>query len=336
MPDLPSSADAPTSDAQNWARFGLLAAIWGSSFLFIRFGLDEGIAPLMMVSLRVLLAGLFLGVVMLWRGGRLPGTIGAWGRMTILAVTNIVVPFALMAWGMQYILTGMGGILNAMVPLFAIVLAALVLHDEPITVGRLSGLLIGFAGVILLALPSLSGSSGDDALLVVAGMLSIALASFFYAIAAVYTRHRLTGQPLIKSPDGTLRAPTSLEIAFAGIVVGFAIIATITLIFERPEDGLVALPQSAEGWISMLWLGVLGTGLAYLLFFGLIGRWGATRTTLVTYVIPIIAVALGFVLLEERLRPMELFGAALIVGGVVIINSSAGQRRLFGRATASS
>ncbi|MFV2061998.1 MAG: DMT family transporter [Chloroflexota bacterium] len=337
VPNLRSNKAPATTESHAWASFALLSAIWGSSFLFIRVGLDEGIAPLTMVTLRVLLAGLFLAAVMRWRGGRLPHSRDGWRRMTILAITNIVAPFALMAWGLQYIPTGMGGILNAIVPLFAIVLAAFVLHDEPVTVGRLAGLLVGFGGVILLALPSLTASAGEtDALLAIAGMLAIAGASLFYAIAAVYARHRLTGRAFIKSADGSLRSPDSLEIAFGSIDIVFLVIAAMTLLFERPEGGLVALPRSPEGWFSMIWLGVLGTGLAYLLFFGLIERWGATRTTLVTYVIPVIAIVLGFTLLGERLRPVELLGAALIISGVAIVNSPHGHRPLFSRAPASS
>ena len=92
------------------------------------------------------------------------------------------------------------------------------------------------------------------------------------------------------------------------------------MLFERPDGGLYALPSSGLAWFAMVWLGALGTGVAYLLFFRLIERWGATRTTLVTYVIPVVAIALGFIVLGERLRPLELVGAALIIGGVVLVN----------------
>ena len=312
-----------------------LAAIWGSSFLFIAIGLEEGVAPLAIVSLRTLFAGLFLGLVVLVRCGRLPLQWNVWRRLTILAVTNIVVPFALIAWGQQYIPSGMAGILNAMVPLFTIMLAALVLHDETITVAKLAGLAIGFCGVVLLALPSLGvAGADDDAALAVAGMLAVAFAAIFYAVAAVYTRRRLTGHPIIEEPDGTVRGPTAREIALGSNIIAFLIMTALAIAFERPGGGIYAIPQSGAAWFAMLWLGVLGTGLAYLLFYRLIERWGATRTTLVTYVIPIVAIALGFVLLDERLRPIELAGAALIIGGVVLVNASVGQRPLFGRTTA--
>ena len=111
-------------------------------------------------------------------------------------------------------------------------------------------------------------------------------------------------------------------------------ISALALLFERPASGLPALPQSGLGWLAVVWLGALGTGVAYLIFYRVIARWGATRTTLVTYVIPVVAIVLGFVVLGERLRPVELVGAALIIGGVILVNANVGQKPLFGRARA--
>lgn len=314
--------------------FLLLAAIWGSSFLFIKVSLDEGVAPLTIVSQRTLFASLLLGSVVLARGGRLPLQWDVWKRMTFLAMTNIVVPFALIAWGQQYIPSGMAAILNAMVPLFTILMAAFILHDEAITVARVGGLGIGFVGVIVLAMPNVQDAGGnEDAALALAGMMAVALAAIFYAVAAVYTRRRLTGHPIIKAPDGSGRPPAAAEIALGSSVMAFLIVTALAMVFERPDGGLYAWPQTGTAWFAMLWLGLLGTGLAYLLFFRLIERWGATRTTLVTYVIPLIAIVLGFALLGERLRPAELLGAALIIGGVVLVNGNIGQRPLFGHAS---
>ncbi|MFO7531388.1 MAG: DMT family transporter [Candidatus Limnocylindrales bacterium] len=324
-----------SNDAQTWVMFLFLAAIWGSSFLFIKVGLDEGVAPMTIVSLRTFFASLLLGGVLLARGGRLPLQWDVWKRMVFLGVSNIVVPFALIAWGQQYIPSGLASILNAMVPLFTIVLAAVALADEHITVARLAGLGIGFGGVVLLALPSLELAQADaDAALAVAGMVAVVLAAIFYAIASVYTRRRLTGHAIIRRPDGSARAPSPAEISFGSAFSAFVIITVMAVLFERPEGGLYAIPASSLAWLAMIWLGALGTGVAYLLFFRLIERWGATRTTLVTYVIPVVAIALGFAFLGERLRPLELAGAVLILGGVVLVNANVGQRPLFRRAKA--
>jgi drug/metabolite transporter (DMT)-like permease len=321
------------NDTQTWAMFLLLAAIWGSSFLWIKIGLDEGVAPLTIVSMRTLFAGLLLAVVLVIRGGRLPLRWNIWKRMFFLGATNIVVPFALIAWGQQYIPSGMASILNAMVPLFTIMLAAVALADEHITAAKIAGLGIGFVGVIVLAWPSLEAAQGDEnAALALMGMLAVAGAAIFYAVASVYTRRRLTGMPIIEESDGTLRAPMPVEISLGSTVTAFIMITVLAVIFERPAGGFYLLPQSGLGWVSMIWLGALGTAVAYLLFFRIIERWGATRTTLVTYVIPIVAIALGFIVLGERLRPLELVGAALIIAGVVLVNANVGQKPLFGKA----
>lgn len=323
----------PTNDPQTWAMFLTLSVIWGSSFMWIRIGLEAGVAPMAIVSMRTLFAAMLLVAVLAARHGRLPLRLSLWKRMFFLGATNIVVPFALIAWGQQYIPSGMASILNAMVPLFTIVFAALVLADEHITVAKLGGLGIGFAGVILLALPSLEAvTTNEDAALAVVGMLAVASAAVFYAIASVYTRRRISGMPIIEQSDGSFRAPLPVEISLGSTVAAFLMITAVALIFERPEGGLLAIPGSAVGWVAMIWLGVLGTGVAYLIFFRIIERWGATRTTLVTYVIPVVAIVLGFLFLDERLRPRELVGAALIIGGVVLVNANVGQKPLFGRA----
>jgi drug/metabolite transporter (DMT)-like permease len=318
------------NDAQTWVMFLSLAAIWGSSFMFIKIGLDEGVAPLTMVSMRTFFAGILLVGVLLARGGRLPLQWDVWKRMTFLGATNIVVPFALIAWGQQYIPSGMASILNAMVPLFTIVLAAVALADEHITMAKISGLAIGFVGVVVLAMPSLGAArADDDAVYAVVGMLAVAAAAVFYAVSSVYTRRRLTGHPIIEQPDGTKRAPMPVEISLGSTISAFVMITLLALIFERPEGGLLVLPSSGMGWFAIIWLGVLGTAVAYLIFFRVIERWGATRTTLVTYVIPVVAIGLGFIVLGERLRPVELVGAALIIAGVVLVNANIGQRPLF-------
>ncbi|MEA2026246.1 MAG: DMT family transporter, partial [Chloroflexota bacterium] len=214
-------------------------------------------------------------------------------------------------------------------------LAAIALTDEHITAAKLSGLGIGFVGVIVLALPSLGAAQADeDAVLAVVGMLAVALAAIFYAIASVYTRRCLSGHAIIEQPDGTRRAPLPVEISMGSTISAFVMITLLALVFERSGGGFLALPDSSLGWFAVIWLGALGTGVAYLLFFRVIERWGATRTTLVTYIIPLVAIALGFFVLGERLRPLELAGAALIIAGVVLVNANVGQRPLFGRARA--
>ena len=327
-----SRASASPRDAATWVAFLALAAIWGSSFMFTRIALDEGVPLYTLVSVRTLTATLFLGVILLLVRGGLPGTLEAWKRIIVLAFLQIAFPFTLIAWGQQYIPTGIAGVLNALVPLYAVVLASLVLLDEPITLNRLVGVLVGFGGVVLMALPSVSRSAGaDDGMQAVMGMAAVALASLWYALAAVYARHRVTGRPLVRGRDGEMRAITSIEIAFAQVLVGAILLTTAAVILERPASGLVTLPPSLDAWFAILWLGILGTGVGYVLFYRIISAWGATRTTLVTYVLPLVAIVLGFVFLGERLVPLELAGAAFVLFGIVLVNASVGRRVLFAR-----
>src|SRR4029079_4838546 len=228
-------------------------------------------------------------------------------RMAILGVTNIVIPYALIAWGQQYIPSGMASIFNALVPLFTCVLAAVVLRIEALSLARVGGLGLGFLGVTLLALPNIGAAVEDaHAILAVEGRLALAVAPASCAAAAVYTRRRLTGQALVATSDGGLRPPSAHEIALGSTLVALAVVSVLAIGLERPTGGLVHLPTGAAGWFGMLWLGALGTGVAYLLFFSILERWGATRATLVTYVLPVVAITLGFAFLGERLRPIEL------------------------------
>ena len=313
--------------------FLTLAVIWGSSFLWITVALEDGLPPMTIVAWRALAASILLVLVLLYRGGRLPLTWNLWKRMFVLGATNMVIPMTLISWGQQFIPSGMASILNAMVPLFTIVLAAIALSDEHITPAKLSGLGVGFVGVVVLASPNLSAAGvDDDAAAAVAGMLAVAGAGIFYAIASVYVRRRITGMPIVEQPDGSTRAPLPVEIALGTTATALLMITALSVLFERPDGGLLIVPQTLGSWVGVVWLGALGTGIAYLIFYRLIARWGATRTTLVTYVIPLVAIVVGYIFLGERLRPVELFGAALIIGGVILVNGSWGQRPLFGRA----
>jgi drug/metabolite transporter (DMT)-like permease len=316
-----------TNDSQTWGLFVLLSVIWGSSYLFIKIGLEEGMSPLTLVAIRTLLGAGLLALVMRWRGGRLPRAGKTWLFMGIVGMTNIVIPYALITWGELHISSGMAGILTALTPLFTVALASFVLRDEPATPSRLFGLAVGFGGVVVLAYPSLVADSGDEWLPVLAGMVAVALASVSYAVAVVSTRKRLSGKPVMSAADGSARAPTSLEISFGSVFIGMLVITPLAVLFERPADGLLALPGSSAAIFAMIWLGLASTGVAYLLYFAIIGRWGATRATLITYVMPVVAIILGFIVLGERLQVIEVVGAALIISGVVLVNANIGRRR---------
>jgi len=317
------------------ALFAALALVWGSSFLFIKIGLDEGLPPFALVSYRLWIATLFLAIVLRPSGGRLPGNRDGIRRLAILGVINVAVPFLLLTWGEQYTSSAIASIFNALVPLFTIVIAAMILHDEPITLNRLAGLLVGFAGAVLLASPNFGVGGSGDATLSLVGEAAIAGAALSYACGAVYSRHSITGRALILDPVRGPRTPSPVEIALPQVATAAVLTTLVSLVAEHPAgSGFVNAPSSAAAWFAVSWLGILGSGVAYMLYFRIIRAWGATRSTLVTYVMPIVGITLGVLVLSERLHPAEIAGTVLILFGLVLANSRVGQRRLFGRAQA--
>ncbi len=314
-----------------WLIFGALSVAWGSSFLFIKIGVDEGLGPLTLVSFRLWIAVAFLGLILVLTGGRMPRHDHGLRKLVVLALINVAIPFTLITWGELWISSALTSILNGLVPLFVIVLAALLLRDEPMTANRLGGLLIGFAGAVLLVSPSLGAGEGVvDPGAAFLGELAVVVACISYACSAVYIRRVISGKALVDDPVRGPRAATPVEIALPQCIVATLITSSLALILERPQQGLVPLPPSLPAWVAVAWLGIVGSGLAYLLFFRLISAWGATRTSLVTYVMPIVGITLGVIILGERLDMAEVIGAALVIGGLVLANSSIGQRRLFG------
>jgi drug/metabolite transporter (DMT)-like permease len=227
-----------------------------------------------------------------------------------MSVVNIVIPFALITWGEQTIDSSLATILNATVPLFVIVLAPLFLGDEPITVNRVVGLAVGFAGVVVLFAPDLVNVGDGD----LSGELALIGSSVSYAAGNVYARRNVRGlRPMI---------PAFFQVGFA------LLIATgLALLIERPIGRVVPAP---EAWIAVVWLGILGSGFAYLAYFRLLRDWGATRTSLVAYLLPVVGISLGALAGEPVTLP-RLAGTGLIIGGVALVNSRYGARPLLGR-----
>lgn len=318
-------------DALVWGTFLSLAIIWGSSFLFIKIGLDAGMTPLTLVTWRLVIAAALLLVMLRLTGGRFPTGRAPSRRFVTLALTNVALPLMLIAWGERSISSALASILNGLVPLFVIVIAAFVLHDEPMSLNRVVGLLVGFGGAALLASPNLDGGPDVSASAALVGEVAVAVAALLYAVGTVYARHRITGQNLVRDPVTGDRPATAIEIASAQVIWSLLVCGVLALIFEHPAGGILALPPDPAAWFAVTWLGALGSGIGYVLFFYLIRSWGATRTSLVTYVMPIVGITLGVVVLGEQLHVAEILGSALIVGGVVLTNSSLGRRVLYQR-----
>ncbi len=297
----------PTTRSQ-WLTFLALGFMWGSSYLFIKLAVDD-FGTFTLVALRLAVGAALLWVVMLLAGQELPRQRRLYGHLLVMACVNIVIPFALITWAERSVDSSIAAILAAAVPLFAIVIAPLFLHDEPIRLNGIAGLAIGFVGVVVLTSRNL-GTAGSD----VTGEIALLGAALSYAVGAVYSRHNMRGlRPMI---------PAVFQVTFAMLIAG-----TIAIIFEHPWD---ARPD-AQAIFSIAWLGLLGSGVAYLANFRLLASWGATRTTLVSYVIPVVGIVLGFLVLNEPIDIRLLIGTGLVVGGVALVNSRFGRRRLFGR-----
>ncbi|MDQ3881108.1 MAG: EamA family transporter [Chloroflexota bacterium] len=294
----------------DWAVFAALGLMWGSSFLFIKIGV-ETLTPFTLVAGRIAIGAAVLLAIVLTTREVLPRQRRVYAHIAVVAMLGMVIPFSLITWGERTIDSALAAILNATVPLFVIVLAAIALRDEPITVNRLVGLVLGFAGVVLLMSPDLAAGSRAD----VGGQLALIGSSVSYAAGNVYARR-------------FVRNVRPLSIAF--LELSFALVAALALvlIFERPFD----LPVDGTSLVAVGWLGVFGSGLAFVAFFRLLSRWGSTRSSLVAYVLPVVGIVLGAVFLHENVGPVVLAGTGLVIGGIALTNARFGQRRLIGRA----
>jgi drug/metabolite transporter (DMT)-like permease len=258
--------------------------------------------------LRLLIGATFLWVVVRATRQPLPRERRTYGHLIVMAFINIVLPFSLITWAEQSVDSALAAILNSTVPLFVIVIAPAFLPDEPIRINGVVGLAIGFIGVVLLVSPGLVSADGNPA-----GELALLGSSLTYAIGNVYARRNVRAlAPLI---------PAVFQVSFA-----LVIITALAVVFERPWE--TATPD-AEAWFSVIWLGILGSGLAYLAYFRLLSRWGATRTALVAYVLPVVGIVLGFLVLQEPIDSTLIAGTALITCGVALVNGRWGRRRVF-------
>jgi drug/metabolite transporter (DMT)-like permease len=289
-------------DRRSWILLLTLGAIWGASYMFIEIGLRD-LSPAMIVFVRVALAALVLIPVAAARGalaGIRPYAI--W--LVAIGAIQVAGPFLLIGAGQEEISSSLAGILVASAPLFTALLAIWVDHEERSHGLRLGGILIGFGGVALLLGVDLGG---EGAALV--GGLFIVLASLGYAIGGFMVKHRLAGIP---------------PVAMSGLVMAAAAVLMIPLAVATAPDEVPGLGPAA----AIAALGVVGTGVAFVIFYGLIGSVGPARAFLVTYIAPGFAVVYGATLLDEEITAVTIGGLALILAGSWL----AAEGRLPGRA----
>jgi drug/metabolite transporter (DMT)-like permease len=267
----------------------VLGAIWGASFLFMRIAAPQ-FGPVPLIATRVGIAAVFLLGVLARRGGvrRLAANAAP---LTILGAVNSAIPFTLFAYAVLTVTAGFAAVLNSTAPLFGALVAFAWLRETPARL-RVAGLAIGFTGVLILVSDKLSFSANGGAWAVLAGLS----ASVLYGISANYTKKRLSGVDPLVIATGSLTA------------------ATLLLLVPAVMYWPATTPTSAS-WISTVLLGIVCTGVAYVMYFRLLGRIGPARALTVTYLIPLFGTLWGYALLDEAITSrMALAGGVIFLG----------------------
>jgi drug/metabolite transporter (DMT)-like permease len=288
------------TDARNTRALPVLLALgctWGASFLFIKV-IVEDTGPFELVTGRLFFGALTVAVFM--RVRRIPVTVqpALIARIAVLALVSNVIPFALIAWGEKHIDSGLASVLNSTVPIFTAIFAAAVLAEERVTAARLLGLLLAFIGVMVLTGDGVLRITDSDVL----GQLAVIGAAACYGMGAVYSRT-------------LLRAYDPVTISIWQLMLGTLFATTAIFIFEGTPD--VKLGLDAIG--SVIALGIFGTGIGYIAWLWLIETTGSVRASLVTYIVPVMGLFLGWIVLGEDIGPSIILGALCIVAGVAVV-----------------
>lgn len=281
------------------AAFILLGLIWGSSFAWVKIAVND-VPPATLVAWRMSLGALaMLGLIVALRLPR-PRGAGEWLPLVVLGAVNAAIPIFLISWGQQWIDSGTAAVLNSLTPIFSLIIAGLALRVEPVTALRVIGLLLGFIGAAILASRELEPRAVSAGLI---GAMAVVLAAFSYAVGASYARHRIQRTHRYVVAGGTL--------LFA---------AVDAWVLALLADGGVVLPTQPSAIVAIAWLGILGSFVAYLLFFFLIEHLGATMASMVTYLFPVVGVGLGVLVLGERMDVRLAAGTILVLIGIVVVS----------------
>ena len=309
-PPVEASAEASGPAQIDLLIFALLGFMWGSSYLFIKIGVEEGLTPFTLITLRLLIGLALLVTVVVIARERIPPFGRIYGHLFVMGAINIAIPFSLITWAEQSVDSSVAAILNAIVPLFVLIIAAVILHDERLTANRVLGLVVGFVGVaILVGFDPSDLASGN-----LTGEVLLIGSTISYACGAVYAKRNIKGL----AP----KIPALFQVFF-----GLMIVSVLAFVFENP----LATTFTPASLFSVVWLGLLGSGLAYLAFFRLLQNWGATRTSMVAYLLPLYGIALGALVRHEPVDVSMILGTALIIGGVALVNARPSWRPSFAR-----
>ena len=284
----------------DWLLLLALSILWGGSFFFVGVAV-KALPPFTIVLLRVATAAIALHVVL--RVGRtpMPWDGRTWRAFFGMGLLNNAIPFSLIVWGQTHIASGLASILNATTPLFTVLIAHMLTADERLTRGRIAGVLVGLAGVVVLIGPQALAGLGND----VTAQLAVLAAAISYGFAAIFGRRfKRMGVPPLATAAGQVTASSMLLLPIAMLV-------------DRPWTlQAPGLPV----WGAVLGLALLSTALAYVLFFRILASAGAVNLMLVTFLIPVSALVLGSAFLGEAPAPADFVGMALIGLGLAAID----------------
>jgi drug/metabolite transporter (DMT)-like permease len=284
--------------ARDWSLLGLLSVLWGGSFFFNGVAVHQ-LPPLTLVLLRVAFAAvLLLPLLRLYRID-FPRGFSGWKPFFAIGLLNNVLPFSLIVMGQTWISSGLASILNATTPLFTVVVMALA-GEERLHGRRIAGVIAGLIGVMILHGEGFTRFETGQGI----GILLCLAAAFSYGLAALVARRLLSNSPAVATATFQLMASTVMMTIVAGVV-------------DRPWQ----LPMpNATTWLAVIGLAALSTALAYIVFFQIVRRSGATNVMLVTLLIPVTAILLGYLVLGESISAREIIGAVVIGSALLLID----------------
>lgn len=280
-----------------WLMLFILGIIWGGSFFLAKIALVD-IPPMTLVFLRVSIAAISLGLILKARGMKLPGGVRLWAAFALMGLLNNLIPFALLFWGQTHIGAGLASIFNSLTPLFTVLIAHAATQDEKLSVGKTVGILLGLVGVaLIIGVDVTNGATG----LTVLAMFACVAAAASYGVASVFGRRF------------GARKVAPMHVAFGQLTSTSVLMVPVMIIADRPWS--LSAP-SMTSWIAVLTLALLCTAIAYVLFFNILERGGATNISLVTFIVPVSAIVLSSLFLQEALNTNHFIGISLILLGL--------------------
>ena len=292
-------------DWRNWLSLIILSILWGGSFFFVEIAVQD-LPTFTIVVCRVVLAALILNLVMVMQGQHMPNPATAagrriWAAFLVMGLINNAIPFSLIVWGQAHIASGVASILNATTPLFAVVVTHLMTSDERMTLPRLTGVILGIIGVAVL----IGGTALQSLGVNVVAQLAVLGAAISYAFAGTFGRRFKTmGISPIATATGQVSASSLLM---------------LPLVLAVDQPWTLAMPSTGTV-LALIALAALSTALAYILYFHILASAGATNVLLVTFLVPVSAIMLGILFLNESLGTKHIIGIALIGAGLAAID----------------